>query len=133
MKNDGKLDGLKILLVEDVAANRAIAEKLIRHHGGSVVMAKNGEEAVQCFLASAEGEFSVILMDIRMPVLDGWKATEAIRASAHPGAATIPIVAVTSDTADESVKKCFRCGMNYHLKKPYDDQKFIEIILKLVK
>ena len=80
--------------------------------------AKNGQEAVECFAKSEPGYFGVILMDVRMPIMNGIEATKAIRALDRPDASEIPIIAMTADAFDEERRNTLDAGMNYHLSKP---------------
>lgn len=117
------LSGKKILLCEDNALNREIAGAILKKQGMLVTCAENGQQGVDIFTSSAEHEFAAILMDIRMPVLDGFGATAAIRALRRADAAVIPIIAMTADVFDETVEKCLAEGMNAHLAKPVNPQK----------
>ena len=128
MNRERALAGVKVLLAEDVAANRFIAGQIVAHNGGAFVAVNNGKEAVRRFLESAAGEYSIILMDIQMPGMNGWEAAASIRASAHPDAKTIPIVAVTSENSGADIKRCLACGMDHCLEKPYFPQELVETI-----
>jgi CheY-like chemotaxis protein len=93
-----------------------------------VTCAENGKEGVETFSASAEGEFDAILMDIHMPVLDGYRATGEIRALNRPDAASVPIIAMTADAYEEDISRCLAAGMNGHTTKPVDpDHLFAEL------
>lgn len=128
---DGKeLQGRHILLVEDNEINMEIAEFYLTEHGASVEKAWNGKEAVEKFGSSAPGEISVILMDVMMPVMDGLQATEFIRGMDRPDAQSIPIFAMTAQTAPECVEKCRAAGMNGHIAKPVEVQQLVKQILE---
>ena len=99
-----------------------IAEFYLDHAGAAVVKAWNGKEAVRMFASSKPGTISLILMDLMMPVMDGYEATRAIRALDHPDASTVPIIAMTANAFDEDRKKSKAAGMNAHLAKPLDMQ-----------
>lgn len=114
------LTGQRILLVEDNDLNLEIAAELLRMTGATVEAAKNGMQALECFARSADGYYNVILMDIQMPIMDGYEATRAIRACAHPQAATIPILAMTANAFQEDVAAALDAGMNGHIAKPID-------------
>ena len=114
------LKDARILLVEDNDINIYVAQIILERVGCQVTVAKNGEEAVKTFTESPEHCFDAILMDVRMPVMDGITATEIIRASDHADAATIPIIAMTADAFEEQQKKTLDAGMTYHLSKPID-------------
>lgn len=113
------LDG-HVLLAEDNEINREIAVELLGMLGVTADCAQNGQEAVERFAASAPGTYGAILMDIQMPVMDGYSAAKAIRASSHPEAARIPIVAMTADAFREDMKTAAAAGMNAHIAKPVD-------------
>ena len=114
------LQGKTILLCEDNAMNREIAKAILEKNGMKVVTAANGKEGLELFLQSRSGDLVAILMDIRMPVMDGYEATRKIRASLHPDARKVPIIALSADTYPEDIKKTHDCGMNSHLSKPID-------------
>ncbi len=121
-------EGLHILLVEDNELNIEIAQTILEEKGAIVDLAHNGQEAVDIFLASEPGLYDLILMDIQMPVMDGLEATRIIRCSDHPRAATIPIIAMSANAFDEDMKKSVESGMNGHLSKPIDFNKFFTTI-----
>lgn len=110
----------RILLAEDDALNLEIAKTLLEYDGMSVETAENGLEAVEKFTSSPHGYYDAVLMDIRMPVMDGLKATEKIRGTEHPDASSIPIIAMTANAFNEDMRKSEECGMNGHLTKPID-------------
>jgi len=123
----------KLLLVEDNELNRQIARILLKEQGFILEEAVNGQEAVERIKASKEGEFDFILMDIQMPVMNGYEATKEIRALPNRILANIPILAMTANAFDEEKKKALSCGMNGHITKPIDVNilfKTIEGILK---
>ena len=115
-----QLKGKTVLLCEDNEMNREIATAILEQSGMSVIPAANGEEGVSRFIESGSGTISAVLMDIRMPVMDGYAASRAIRVSNHPEARTIPIIALSADAYTDDVKKAQACGMNRHLSKPID-------------
>ncbi len=123
-----QLNGKKVLLVEDNHINLVIAERLLKAKGMIVDTAENGQEAFKKFVDSNKGEIQAILMDIRMPVMNGLEATEEIRNSHHPDAKTIPIIAMTANAVDEDVKECIRAGMNEHLSKPIEAEKMYGVL-----
>ncbi len=110
----------KVLVVEDNALNREIITCLLEDGGHTVTSVTNGQEAVDAVAASKPGDFDVVLMDIQMPVLNGYEATMRIRALEDERLASIPIIAVTSDAFPEDRKRSFNCGMNEHVPKPVD-------------
>lgn len=128
---DGKeLSGEKILLVEDNDINMEIAEFYLTEHGAAVEKAWNGKEAVEKFNASAPREFSVVLMDVMMPVMDGLEAAKAIRALDRPDAKEVVILAMTAQTAAECVENCREAGMNGHISKPVEAGQLVKQILE---
>ena len=122
------LQGMHILLAEDNDLNREIAEYILTGAGAAVTSARNGRQAVALFEASGQGSvpaFDVILMDIVMPEMDGLQAARAIRASAHPGAATVPIVAQSANAFADDVRKSSEAGMNGYVTKPLDETRLL--------
>lgn len=114
------LKDARILLVEDNEINIYVAQMLLERVGCIITIANNGQEAVDTFNASDENYFDAILMDIRMPVMDGITATRLIRALDRKDAATIPIIAMTADAFEDQQKQTLEAGMSYHLSKPID-------------
>ncbi len=124
------LDGIHILLAEDNDLNWEIAEMLLSSAGATLVRAENGKICVDMLKDSKQGEYDVILMDIRMPVMTGIEATIEIRKLDHPDK-DIPIIAMTADAFSDDMKKCIECGMNAHISKPIDLDMVKNTILKL--
>ena len=122
------LTGKRVLLVEDNSINRVIAGKIIGETQAEVVEAVNGKEAVELFSGSPEGFFDIILMDIQMPVMNGYEATAAIRSLSRADAAAVPIFAMTANTFDEDVRQVKDSGMNGHLGKPYKPAELYRIL-----
>ncbi len=116
------LAGKKVLLCEDNALNREIAVSLLQDRKIGVDAAENGELGVRKFAESAAGEYAAVLMDLRMPVMDGCEAARAIRALDRPDAKTVPILAMTADAFADDVRKCLDAGMNGHIAKPVDPE-----------
>ena len=125
------LKGIKVLLCEDNAMNTEIARALLESFGVKVICAENGEMGSNIFLASHEGEFSAVLMDIRMPVMNGYKATKIIRESSHPQAKTVPIIAMSADAYEEDVRKSLKAGMNEHIAKPIDSGRLYNALKRM--
>ena len=123
--------GRKILLVEDNELNMEIAEFVIQSEGASVVKAWNGQEAVEAFEKSASGEFDAILMDVMMPVMNGYEATKMIRSMDRSDAKKIPIIAMTANAFVEDRIKSKEAGMNEHVSKPIDMKLLVKIIAEL--
>ena len=113
------LTGCRILLCEDHPLNRSIAVKLLSKAGCAVDCAENGKIGVKLFSDSAEGYYDCILMDIRMPELDGLEATRRIRALGRSDAKTVPIIAMSANAFDDDVEKSLSAGMNAHIAKPF--------------
>ena len=107
------------MLAEDNELNLEIAVALLEDAQAIVTTAQNGREAVDRFCEAPEGFYDLILMDIQMPVMDGYSATRAIRALARPDAGRIIIFAMTANSFREDVEKCLACGMNAHIAKPF--------------
>lgn len=121
-----------LLLAEDNRINREIAMKLLDREGMRLIPAENGRDAVLKFTQSAPGTFQAILMDLRMPVMDGYEAARAIRASGHPDAKCIPIIAVSADVFEETITRALSCGMNDYITKPIDFNELCKTLDKLV-
>lgn len=122
------LKGSKILLVEDNDINIYVAQIILDRAGCIVTVAHNGQEAVDIFAASEPDHFEAILMDVRMPVMDGITATEVIRAMDRKDARTIPIIAMTADAFEEQQKKTIEAGMTHHLSKPIDPSMLYHVL-----
>jgi len=116
------LAGRRVLLCEDHPLNQEIARALLTERGMTVTVAPDGRAGVEQFRRSPPGGFDVILMDIRMPVMNGYETARAIRALDRPDAGSIPIVAMTADAFVDDVQKCLEAGMNGHVAKPVDPQ-----------
>ncbi len=127
------LEGKRLLLVEDNDLNREIAISLLSAKGCIVEEAEDGTVAVDKVLNSAPGYYDAILMDIQMPIMDGYKATAEIRAIENRALANIPIIAMTANAFEEDRKRAFRVGMDEHVAKPIDINKLTEVISRLVK
>ena len=124
----GKLMDARILLVEDNEINIYVAQLILEKAGCVVEIAKNGREAIDMFQASEEKHYDAILMDVRMPIMNGIDATRKIRALERPDAVTIPIIAMTADAFEEEKKKTLEAGMNYHLSKPINPKTLYHIL-----
>ncbi len=118
-ESKNELDGIKVLLAEDNELNWEITETLLDSIGIVCDHAENGQICVDMLKSSAPGTYKAILMDIRMPVMTGYEATEAIRKLDHPDK-DLPIIAMTADAFADDMKKCLDCGMNAHIAKPID-------------
>ena len=121
-----------MLLVEDIEVNREIAGVLLEDMGFVVESAVNGREAVEKVQQAAAGYYDAVLMDIQMPVLDGYGATTEIRALADPAKASIPIIAMTANAFQEDKKKAEETGMNGHIAKPLDPAKMRDVLTEVL-
>ena len=126
----GNLSGCRILLAEDNELNREIAAFLLKDEGISVTEAEDGQQAVECFLKMPEGYYDAVLMDIMMPVMDGYQAARAIRGSGKKDAEIIPIIAITANAFAEDKRKTMEAGMDAHLSKPLNVQELMDTIRK---
>ena len=126
------LDGLKVLIVEDIDLNAEIVADLLDLEGISSDRAENGQIAVDMFARSEPDTYDAILMDLRMPVMDGLDATRAIRALDRPDAKTVPILALTANAFDEDVRNSMEAGMNAHMAKPVDPDVLFDNLRHLV-
>lgn len=115
---DNVIQGMNILVVDDIEVNRMILVKIFQTLGGNCDVAGNGQDAVEMFEKSKPGEYDMILMDVQMPVMDGYTATKTIRASSHPSAKTIPIIAMTANAFVDDVRDAIDSGMDAHIAKP---------------
>ncbi|MEA5050521.1 MAG: transporter substrate-binding domain-containing protein [Oscillospiraceae bacterium] len=118
----GDIAGMRVLLCEDNELNRQIAVALLKDRGVEVDVAADGRAGLEIFSGSPDGCYGAILMDIRMPVMDGIEATKAIRALGRDDAKTVPIIAMTADAFADDVQRCLDAGMNAHLAKPIEPQ-----------
>jgi signal transduction histidine kinase/ActR/RegA family two-component response regulator len=126
------LRGLHILVCEDNPMNTEIVTKILEHYGAAVTPCSNGQTGIDKFLSLPEGSLDIILMDLRMPVLDGYSAAKKIRALDRDDAKTIPIIALSADAYASDTKKALAAGMNSHLAKPIDTAKMLAEIRRLV-
>ena len=131
--SEKSIKGLHILLAEDNELNMEIAEFMLQNEGAEVTKAWNGQEAVELFRKSKPGEFDVILMDIMMPVMNGYEATKKIRSLDREDAKMIPIIAMTANAFTEDRLRAKEAGMDEHIAKPVDGKLLINIIYKLMK
>ena len=120
--------GKRVLLADDVQVNRVIASKLLGKLGFEVETAENGQEAVDKVKAAASGYYDVVLMDVQMPVMNGYEAASAIRALEDQDKAGVPVVAMTANAFSEDIKKALDSGMNGHIAKPIDIKNMTETL-----
>lgn len=123
----------KILVVEDNQLNREIVVEILRKLHAEVDCAINGEDCLEKYEASSENYYDVILMDVRMPVMNGLDAARAIRESVRKDSLTVPIIAMTANTFEEDVKQCLDAGMNAHVAKPIDPGVMLQTIAMYIK
>lgn len=121
--------GKRILLAEDNDLNWEIAEDLLSEVGFELDRAENGKMCIEKFEQSAQGYYDVVLMDIRMPIMNGYDAAKGIRALARPDA-KLPIIAMTADAFSDDIQRCLDCGMNEHVAKPIDVNRLTQILKK---
>ena len=131
-KTEASIRGLHILLAEDNELNMEIAEFMLQNEGAVVTKTWNGQEAVEIFEKSRPDEFDVILMDIMMPVMNGYEAAKMIRSMDREDAKTIPIIAMTANAFTEDRIKAKEAGMDEHISKPIDMKLLVKIIHELV-
>lgn len=131
-KKRADLKGRRILMAEDVVINAEIMKEIIRMREAEIDHAENGKIAVDMFNNSPEGYYDAILMDVRMPEMDGLEATKAIRALDRPDAKTVPIIALTANAFDEDVQRSLQVGMNAHLSKPVESEHLYQTLEELI-
>ena len=132
-KTENSIQGLHVLLTEDNELNMEIAEFVLRNEGTVVTKAWNGQKAVDIFRKSRPGEFDVILMDIMMPVMNGYEAAKMIRSLDREDAKVIPIIAMTANAFTEDKMRAKEAGMDEHIAKPVDGKLLVKVINELVK
>ena len=124
--------GRRILLAEDNDLNWEIANELLSSYGFVLDRAENGQLCLEAFQAAPPGFYDVILMDLRMPVLDGYQAARAIRALDRSDAKAVPIIAMTADAFSEDIQRCLDCGMNAHIAKPIDLRELTRLLQRFL-
>ncbi|MDR2141585.1 MAG: response regulator [Deltaproteobacteria bacterium] len=129
----GRFKGKRALLVDDVDLNRKIAKAMLKVTGLAIDEANDGSEALQKFSQSQENTYDVILMDVQMPIMDGYQASEAIRKLTRTDAKTVPIIALTANAFKDDIEKALNAGMNAHIAKPVKLDKIVETICKTMK
>ncbi len=131
--SENLLKGKKILLAEDNELNREIAVELLKEEGFILDTAEDGTIAVEKMRTAKPGQYDLILMDIQMPIMDGYEATRQIRKLPNPETANIPIVAMTANAFEEDRQKALEAGMNEHVSKPIDMERLLEVVKKVLK
>ena len=132
-KTETSIQGLQVLLTEDNELNMEIAEFVLQNEGAVVTKAWNGQKAVDIFRKSRPGEFDAILMDIMMPVMNGYEAAKMIRSLDREDAKVIPIIAMTANAFTEDKMRAKEAGMDEHIAKPVDGKLLVKVINELVK
>ncbi|MBR4425195.1 MAG: response regulator [Oscillospiraceae bacterium] len=127
-----ELEGRHILLAEDMELNAEIVMELLSMRDITTDLAENGKIAVDLFAASAPGSYDAVLMDIRMPVMDGHEATRRIRALDRPDAKAVPIIALSANALDEDVQRSLQAGMDAHLSKPVEPERLFDTLEVLI-
>ena len=132
-EQDGNiLQGMRFLCAEDNEINAEILTELLKIEGAECTICENGEELLKAFEQSAPGDYDMILMDVQMPVMNGYEATKAIRKSSHELAKTIPIIAMTANAFSEDIQHSLAAGMNAHISKPVE-MKVLEKTIRSIK
>ena len=132
-EQDGNiLQGMRFLCAEDNELNAEILTELLKIEGAECTICENGEEVLKAFEQSAPGDYDMILMDVQMPVMNGYEATKAIRRSSHKLAKTIPIIAMTANAFSEDIQHSLAAGMNAHVSKPVE-MKVLEKTIRSIK
>ena len=122
----------RILLVDDIELNRLLAETILEESGFSVDTVADGCDAVEAFAKHPPGYYDLVLMDIQMPIMNGYEATRAIRALDRPDAKVLPIIALSANSRDEDKRMSMESGMNYHIAKPFDVVQLIASVNKYI-
>lgn len=125
--------GKRILLVEDIELNREIAEVILEQTGFVVESAPDGTDAVEMVIKSEEYYYDAVLMDVQMPIMDGYEATRTIRALPRNDVKTLPIIAMTANALEEDKEAALKNGMNAHIAKPIDMDIFIKVLGQFLK
>ena len=131
-QDDNILQGMKFLCAEDNELNAEILMELLKIEGAECIICENGERVLETFEQSAPGDYDMILMDVQMPVMNGYEATKAIRRSSHELAMTIPIIAMTANAFSEDIQHSLAAGMNAHVSKPVE-MKVLEKTIRSIK
>ena len=127
-----KLHGKRVLIAEDMMINAEILKQMLSAHGVRSDIVENGQEVLERYSDCGPGYYDAILMDIKMPVMDGLEATKEIRALKRPDAGTVPIIALTANDVEEDVQKSLQAGMNAHLSKPVDPAELYDTLEQLI-
>lgn len=128
-----RLDGMNFLIAEDNEIHGEIITEMLAVKGAECHIASNGTEVVECFMKSVTGQYDAILMDIQMPIMNGYDAAKAIRESGQPNGKGIIIIAMTANALEDDVQMAFEAGMDGHIAKPVDMEAFTNMVLTLKK
>lgn len=132
-EQDGNiLQGMRFLCAEDNELNAEILKELLKIEGAECRIFENGEKVLEAFEQSDPGDYDMILMDVQMPVMNGYEATKAIRRSSHELAKTIPVIAMTANAFSEDIQRSLEAGMNAHVSKPIE-MKVLEKTIRSIK
>ena len=131
-KKKAELKGRRLLVAEDVTINAEILHMLLQNRGIEADIAVNGQEAVDLFASHPEGYYDAILMDMRMPKMNGLEATGMIRSMDRADSKTIPIIALTANAFDEDVQRSLQAGLNAHLSKPVEPESLYDTLESLI-
>ena len=123
----------RILLAEDNELNQEIAQAILEEAGFTVEIAENGRAALNMLARSEPGYYQLVLMDVQMPVMNGYEATRSIRALEDPALSGIPILAMTANAFEEDKQTALKCGMNGHISKPIDIEKLLETLKNVIR
>ena len=129
---DDIMKGMRFLCAEDNELNAEILTELLKIKGAECTVCENGERILETFERSASGDYDMILMDVQMPVMNGYEATKAIRKSSHEQAKTIPIIAMTANAFSDDIHHSLTVGMNAHISKPVE-MKVLEKTISSIK
>ena len=126
------LKNLRVMVVEDSSVSQLIAKEMLESQGAVVTLCDGGREAVDLFKRSITGTYDVILMDINMPGVDGYEATDLIRSSSHPQAQRVPIIAMTAEALPGDIETALKAGMNAHISKPINVEKIVSAVKRVL-
>jgi len=130
-KDYSVLYNLRVLVVEDSSVSQMIIKELLEAYGSIITFVNDGKEAVDSFSQSIPGTYDAIFMDIKMPVMDGYEATDRIRHANHPQAKDIPIIALTAEAFSDDIQMALKVGMNDHVAKPISLDKIVSAVKRL--
>ena len=130
---EAQFTGKRLLLVDDMDVNREIAAAVLEMHGFVIEQATDGKQAVAMVEKAEKGYYAAVLMDIQMPVMNGYEATKTIRALTDSDKAAVPIIAMTANAFEEDRKNALEAGMNAHIAKPIDEKKVMEVLAETMR